>query len=216
MIRIILADDHQVVRQGVKALIEAEGDMTIIGEVSDGTEVSDLVEQLKPDVLVLDLMMPGLNGLEVARQVNKRRPETRIVMLSMHANEAYVLQSLRHGASGYVLKDASISDLVKAVREVMAGRRYLSEPLSERAIDAYVAKVETDKLDPYETLTGREREVLQLTAEGHSSGIIGEKLSISPRTVETHRTNVMKKLNLKSQADLIRFALRRGIIPMDN
>ena len=175
-----------------------------------------LTEQLVPKVLVLDLMMPGLNGLEVARQLTHRAVPTRIVILSMHANEAYVLEALRNGAAAYVLKDSSAADLVRAVREAVAGRRYLSPPLSEPAIDTYLEKArKTGTLDIYETLTSREREVLQLVAEGHTTPEVAGKLFISPRTVETHRANLLHKLGLRTQTDLIRFALQRGILPME-
>lgn len=212
---IVLADDHHVVRQGLRALLEAEPDFNVIGEAGDGLEAIQIIEQLRPNVLVLDLMMPGLNGLETTRQVSKNSPQTRTVILSMYANEAYVLEALSNGASAYVLKDSSSADLVHAVREVAAGRRYLSPPLSDRAIEAYQEKARAAVLDKYETLTTREREVLQLAAEGHTSAEIAARLGISPRTAETHRTHLMHKLGLHTQADLIRYALRRGIIPME-
>lgn len=212
---IVLADDHQVVRQGLRALLEAEPDFRLIGEAGDGLETAQLVERLQPDVLIVDLMMPNLNGLEVTRQASQRSPQTRVVILSMHANEAYVLEALRNGAAGYVLKDSSAADLVQAVREVIAGRRYLSPPLSERAIEAYLHKAGAAALDPYETLTTREREVLHLAAEGYTNAEIAARLSISPRTAETHRANMMRKLELRTQTDLIRYALRRGILPME-
>jgi DNA-binding NarL/FixJ family response regulator len=210
---IVLADDHVVVRQGLRALLEAEPDFAIVAEAADGLEVADLVERLKADVLVLDLMLPGLNGLEVTRQVQQRWPQTRIVILSMYANEAYVLEALRNGAAAYVLKEASAADLVRAIREVMAGRRYLSPPLSESAIELYVQKAKAAPRDAYEALTTREREVLQLAAEGQSNPEIADRLGISARTVETHRANLMHKLDLRSQTDLVRYALRRGILP---
>jgi DNA-binding NarL/FixJ family response regulator len=216
MITIVLADDHHVVRQGLRALLEAESDFSVVGEAGDGLEALRLVDQLNPNVLVLDLMMPGLNGLEVARQIGKRSSQTRIVVLSMYSNEAYVLEALGNGASAYVLKDSSSADLVHAVCEVAAGRRYLSPPLSDRAIEAYQEKAKAAALDKYETLTTREREVLQLAAEGHTSTDIAARLGISSRTAEAHRSNLMHKLGLHTQADLIRYALRRGVIPMDN
>jgi DNA-binding NarL/FixJ family response regulator len=216
MTTIVLADDHQVVRQGLRALLEAEPDFSVVGEAGDGLEALQQIERLKPDVLVLDLMMPGLNGLEVTRQTDKHSSHTRVVILSMYANEAYVLEALGNGASAYVLKDSSSADLVQAVREVAAGHRYLSPPLSDRAIEAYQEKAKAAALDNYETLTTREREVLQLAAEGHTSAEIAARLGISPRTAETHRANLMHKLNLHTQADLIRYALRRGIIPMES
>ena len=215
MTSILLADDHRIVRQGLRALLEAEVDLHLAGETGDGLEAVQLAEQLQPDVIVLDLMMPGLNGLEATRRIKSCCPKTHIVILSMHTDEGYVLEALRNGASGYVLKDSSADDLVRAVREVVAGRRYLSPPLSERAIEAYTRKAQETSLDAYEKLTNREREVLHLAAEGHSSTEIAERLSISSRTVETHRANMMRKLDLRSQTDLIRYALKRGIIPME-
>jgi two-component system response regulator NreC len=214
--RIALADDHPVVRHGLRAVLAAEPDFSLVGEAGDGLEATELVERLKPNVLIVDLMMPGLNGLEVTRQVCRRSPETRVIVLSIHANEAYVMEALKKGAAGYVLKDSSASDLVQAIREVAAGRRYLSRQLSEGAIEAYVQKAEATTLDIYETLTAREREVLQLAAEGRSSSEIAERLAISPRTAETHRANLMRKLGLHTQTDLIRYAFRRGIIPIED
>jgi DNA-binding NarL/FixJ family response regulator len=215
MTSIVLADDHHVVRQGLRALLEAESDFKVIGEAGDGLEALQMVEQLKPNVLVLDLMMPGLNGLEVTRQIIKHSSHTRVVILSMYANEAYVLEALGNGASAYVVKDSSSADLVLAVREVALGRRYLSPPLSDRAIEVYQEKAKAATLDKYETLTSREREVLQLTAEGHTSAEIADRLGISSRTAETHRSNLMHKLDMHTPADLIRYALRRGIIPLE-
>ena len=213
--RIALADDHQIVRQGLRALLEAESGFQVVGEAGDGLAAIHLVETLNPGVLVLDLMMPGLNGLDVMRQIKKRLPDTQIVILSMYAEEAYVLQALSNGASGYVLKDSSSADLVLAVREAAAGRRYLSPPLSARAIEAYQEKAKAANLDRYETLTSREREVLHLAAEGLTNAEIASRLGISSRTAETHRSNLIHKLDLHTQADLIRFALRRGIISME-
>jgi two-component system response regulator NreC len=214
--RIVLADDHQVVREGFKALLQAQPDFEIIGETGDGLDAVRLVEQRKPHVLVADLMMPGLNGLEVARQVAQRSPRTRVVVLSMHAHEGYVLEALKNGACAYVIKDASAADLVRAIREALAGRRYLSPPLSEPSIEDYVQCARgSDTLDLYDTLTNREREVLHLAAEGHTNVEIGNRLFISPRTVESHRANVMRKLRLRSQTDLVRYALQRGILSME-
>jgi len=214
-VSILLADDHAVVRHGLRALLEAEPEFRIVGEAADGLKVTDMVEQFKPDVLITDLMMPGLNGLEIARQVKQRAPHTRVVILSMHANEAYVLEALRNGAMGYVLKESTGQELVEAVHEVVAGRRFLSAPLSDRAIQAYINTGKDTLLDPYDALTSREREVLHLAAEGHSNSEIASRLSISPRTAETHRANLMRKLDLRSQTELVRYALRGGILPID-
>ncbi len=215
-ISILLADDHVVVRQGLKALLEAETDFHVLGEAADGLEAVQLVERLQPDVLLVDVMMPGLSGLEATRQVRERFPKTQVVVLSMHSNEAYVLEALRNGAMGYVLKDSDATALVQAVHEAYAGRRYLSPPLSDVIIDAYVNKSRETALDIYDTLTNREREVLHLAAEGRTNADIAMRLGISPRTVEIHRTNMMRKLGLHSEHELIRYALRRGILPPDN
>jgi DNA-binding NarL/FixJ family response regulator len=209
---IVLADDHRIVRQGLRALLTAEADFKVIGEADDGREALALVRRLNPDVLVLDLMMPGLNGLEVARQLHKQTPKVGIVVLSMHDDEGFVLEALANGASAYVLKDSNSSDLIQAVREVSAGRRYLSPPLSDRAIEAYQQRARVGTLDRHETLTSREREVLQLSAEGHTNSEIAARLGISTRTAETHRSHIMHKLGLHTQSDLIRYAIRRGII----
>jgi len=214
-ITVLLADDHAVVRLGLRALIEDESDLALVGEAGDGLEVLPMVERLRPDVLVLDLIMPGLNGLEILREIPRRAPHTRVVVLSMHANEAYVLEALRHGAMGYVLKGSNAAELVRAVRSAAAGQRYLSPPLSERSLDAYAQQAQSPQPDLYESLTAREREVLHLAAEGHTSTEIAKRLFISPRTVETHRSNLMRKLGLETQTELVRYALRRGIVPLE-
>ena len=213
-VAIVLADDHQIMRQGLLALLTGEKDFRVIGEAGDGLEAVHLVERLKPDVLVVDLMMPGLNGLEVIRHVRKSSPSTRIVVLSMHKNEAYVWEALKNGAVAYVLKDSTAADLIKAVREASAGRHYLSPPLSQGAITTYLQKSKTGVLDLYDTLTRREREILQLSAESKTSAAIGAQLFISPRTVEAHRANLMRKLGIHKQTELVRYALQRGIMPL--
>ena len=212
---IVLADDHHIVRKGLRTLLEAEGEFAVIGEEADGLKVVELIERLRPDVLLLDVQMPGLNGLEITRQIVQRALKTRVIILSMHANETYVREALRYGAQGYVLKDANPSEMVEAVRDVSAGRRYLSRALSEHAIEAYAQKAQAGASDPYESLTTREREVLHLAAESSSTSEIAARLGISPRTVESHRENLMRKLGLQNQTDLIRYALRRGILPME-
>jgi DNA-binding NarL/FixJ family response regulator len=214
-VTIVLADDHHVMRQGLRLVLEAQEHFQVVAEAGNGLDAIALVERFNPCVLIVDVMMPGLNGLEVTRQVRQRASRTRVIVLSMYSSEAYVLEALRHGAAGYVLKEAQADELVHAVHEVAAGRRYLSPPLSERAIEAYLQKAQDTGLDPYETLTTREREVLQLAAEGRTNSDIAAALYISPRTVETHRAKVMRKLGLQHQADLIRYALQRGLLPME-
>ena len=211
-VKIVLADDHQVVRDGLRALLDAESDFEVVGAVGDGLEVAPLVTRLKPNVLVLDLLMPGLSGLEVARDVTRRAPETRIVVLSMHASEAHVLQALKNGATAYVLKDAGAAQLVKAIREAVAGRRYLSPPFADRAIEAYLGRDTADPLDRYETLTTREREVFHLAFEGLTHAEVAARLGISQRTAETHRANLMRKLDVHSQTELIAYARSRGLL----
>jgi two-component system, NarL family, response regulator NreC len=211
-ISIVLADDHEVVRKGLRALLEEEPGFEVAGEASDGLEVAALVERVRPDVLVVDLMMPGLGGLDVIRQVRKARPKTRMVVLSMHASEPFVIEALRSGALGYVLKDATTGDLVRAIREAVGGRPYLSPPLSDKGLDLYSKKARSTP-DPFDELTPRERQVLQASAEGRTSREIAERLGISVRTAETHRSNLRRKLGLRSHAELVRYAVGRGMLP---
>jgi two-component system response regulator NreC len=171
---------------------------------------------VRPDVLVIDIMMPELNGIDAVRQIKKQLPKTVAVVLSMHENEAYVLEALRAGISAYVLKKSTAQELVYAIRQGIAGHLFLSPPLSEHAIQAYLEKAQGTVLDPYETLTTREREVLHLAAEGLNHTEIAARLSISPRTVEMHHSNLMRKLRLRNQTELIRFALQRGILPLED
>jgi two-component system, NarL family, response regulator NreC len=213
MINIILADDHLMVRKGIKALLSSESDFRIVGEAEEGLETLELVEKLQPEILVLDLMMTGINGLEVTRQLNFKGFKTNIVILSMHNNETYVQETLRFGAKAYILKDSSPEELVHAIREVLSGRRYLSPSLTERAIEAYTQKYEAYTNNPFNQLTTREREILQFSAQGYSNNDIASRLFISPRTVDTHRTNLMRKLELHNHTQLIRFAIQQGIIP---
>jgi DNA-binding NarL/FixJ family response regulator len=212
-ISVLLADDHLVVRRGLRAVLESEADITIVGEAADGHDALEQVARLAPDVLVLDLVIPGLSGLDVLRRLGARRARTQVVVLSMHAGEAYVAEALRAGATGYVVKDASASELVRAVHHAAAGRRFLSSPLSETRVEAYAQRVAASP-DAYETLTAREREVLVLAAKGLTNREIGRLLSISRRTAETHRANLLRKLGLKGQKDLIRYGLLRGLVDM--
>jgi len=215
VITVVLADDHPIVRQGLRHLLDSDPEFHVVGEAGDGVEALHLIETLKPNVLVVDMMMPGLNGLEVLRQFKKISPLTRAIVLSMQSANAYVVEALNLGADGYVLKDTGPSELVNAIHAVTQGNRYLSEKLVER-LESTGRRADEAPLDAYQSLTPREREILQLTAEGKSSTEIGEKLVISPRTVEVHRSKLMKKLALHNMADLIRYAIKRGILPMDD
>ncbi len=214
-VTIVLAEDHQVVRQGLRLLLETQPEFRVVGEASDGLEAVRTIEQKQPDVLVLDLMMPGLDGVAVTQQVSRRFPRTRVVILSMQENEAYVYAALAKGAVAYVLKQRTVVELVQAVHAVMAGRRYLSAPYTEEALSAYQRRIGAAPLDALETLTEREREVFQLAAEGYTSAQIGARLNLSRRTVETHRAQMMQKLGLQSQTELVRYAIRKGIVFLD-
>lgn len=212
---ILLADGHNLLRQALRSLLEKESDLSVVGEASEGLHVADLVYRLEPDVVVSDLMLPGLGGIEVARQVLRRRPRTRIVLLSTNPTESHVRDAFRSGVHGYVLKDASAEDLVRAIREVAAGNRYVSPPFSDD-VETYRENAGDAETDPYETLTDREHVVLYLAALGHGNTEIGDQLGISPRTVETHRAHMMRKLGLKRLTDVVRYALDRGILPVND
>jgi two-component system, NarL family, response regulator NreC len=212
-INVALADDHRIVRQGLRLVLEQSIDFKLAGEASDGLAALDLVRDKQPDVLVVDLMLPRLHGLEVVKQVTREFKKTRTLVLSMYSDEPFVMEALRNGASGYLLKDCDGDEFLKAIRSVHAGKKYLSEILADRALTGYLEHPGKSTLDVYDTLTNRERTVLQLASEGLSSTKIAAKLFISPRTAETHRANLMRKLALSSQTDLVRFAIRKGIIP---
>jgi len=211
-ITILLADDHRVVREALRSLLESEPDFKVVGEAADGLVAAELTEKLKPAVLILDLQLPGLNGLDVLRRVTRRSPRTRVVILSMHAGEAQVVAALKQGADAYVTKDAGAAELKTAVRNVASGQRYLSAPFSG-PVDEYLGRAQGAVPDPYQTLTGREREVLHLAAEGRSSAQIADRLRISPRTAETHRANALKKLKLHGQTNLVLYAVEKGLLP---
>jgi len=212
-ISIVIADDYPVVRRGMQSLLESEPDFSVVGAAADGLEAVSLVERLKPDVLFLDLMMPGLSGLEVLRIVRERSPRTRVVVLSIHGSAAFISQALQNGAAGCVLKRCPEEILVRAVREAAAGRRFLSPEVNEIAINAYIEQSKAGPIDPHETLTPRQREVLQLVAEGKTNAEIAARLHISPRTVENHRSALIQKLGFQNQAELILYAIRHGMIP---
>lgn len=207
-------DDHPIVRQGLRTLLESEPGWEVIGEASDGRSAVEMITQQQPDVAVVDVILPDLNGLEVIQQVVERVSLTRVIMLSMHAHESYVAQALQCGASAYVLKATSTANLVTAIREALVGRRYLSPPLTQQSIDDYIQRVSqaNQPVDRYLLLTRREREVLHLIVEGHTNNQIAKRLSISPRTVETHRANLMRKLQLQTSSELHHYAHRRGLV----
>ena len=209
MIRIVIADDHAIVRAGVRAILSTKGDVTIAAEAADGRAALDAVAQHRPDVLVIDLTMPELNGMEAIGRVRALSPATKVLVLSMHAAPEFVRPALRAGALGYVVKGAGLDDLVTAIRTVAAGERFLDAQANASSLNE---DFEPESADDLERLTPREREVLQLVAEGFTNREIGERIGIAAKTVDVHRTSLMKKLDLHSAAALTRFALRRGLI----
>lgn len=211
--RVLLADDHQLMRSGVRLMLEREPDLTVVGEAGDGREAVALAKTLKPEVVVMDIGMPNLNGIEAALQMTQHNPELAVVMLSMHSDESYVLRALKAGARGYLLKDSAEADLIKAVHVVAGGKSFFSPAVSKVLLDDYVRKLKRSGTeDAYDLLTPREREILQLIAEGKSNKDVANLLNLSVYTVESHRSNLMEKLNLKGVPELILYAVRKGII----
>jgi len=207
-IRILLADDHAVVRQGFKMILNAQADMEIVGEAGNGRQAVELAEQLRPDVVVMDVAMPELNGIEATRRLASSVPHARVVALSMHKDSVYVREILRAGARGYLLKDSGAADLVAAIHAVASGESYLSPAVSNAVLDDYRRHV----TNPIDLLTSREREVLQLLAEGKTNKEIAGLLNLSVYTVDAHRGRIMEKLNLHSVGELVRFAVRNGLV----
>jgi two-component system response regulator NreC len=212
-IRILLADDHAVVRDGVRALLEKQPDMAVVAEAGDGREAALMAEEHRPDVVVMDIAMPNLNGIDATRRILASHPQTGVVILSMHQDESYVLRSLKAGAKGYLLKDSLRSDILDAIRAVAQGRSFLTRKISRMMQEDYIRELEQRGLeDSYDLLTDREREVLQLAAEGKPNKEIAGELNIGLTTVETHRTHILQKLGLHSVPELILYAVRKGII----
>ena len=212
-IRVLLADDHTLIRAGLRMVVVSQPDFTVVGEASDGREAVALAEQLKPDIIVMDIGMPSLNGIEACRQIHDSLPGTQVIMLSMHSDEGYVLRALKAGAKGYMLKDSAEADLASAIRAVTAGKSFFSPAVSKILLEDYMRKLKrTGAEDSFDLLSPREREVLQLVAEGKSSKEVANLLSLSVYTVETHRAKVMQKLNLHNIPELILYAVRKGVI----
>jgi two-component system response regulator NreC len=205
--RILLADDHAVVRQGFRLILNQEPDLEVVGEASDGVEAVRLTQQLKPDIVIMDIGMPKVNGVEATRRIVENFPESKVVILSMHKDAVYVRETLRSGAKGYLLKESIDSDLLRAIRAVAQGGGFLSPEVSNTVLEDY-QKVE----DPFDQLTAREREVLQMLAEGKVAKEIAQALDISVYTVDAHRGRIMKKLSLHSSTEIVRFAMRRGLV----
>lgn len=216
-IKVLLAEDHTIVRKGLRSLLDKESGIKVIGEAEDGRDAIKKTEALQPDVVVMDIAMPGLNGLEATRQIKKRFPGMKIIILTVHANEEYVLQTLRAGASGYLVKKAAPADLIKAIQVVYKGDSYLSPSISRTVIDEYIRQAETksEREIIYGKLTNREREVFQLIIEGHKNREIANLLHVCIKTVETHKAHIMDKLNVHSTAEIIRYAMDKDLIIKD-
>lgn len=213
-IRVVIADDHKILREGLRSLMEKEDDIEVVGEAENGKETLSVVEKAAPHIVVMDVAMADLNGMEATRQLKKINPSVKVIGLSGHPNRSYVTEMLKAGASGYVVKNRAYEDLVRAIREVLKGNMYLSPEVTPGVVDAHFAS--SKKANPaFATLTAREREVLQLLAEGKTTKWIASELTISVKTVETHRRNIMEKLDLHSVAELTKYAVREGVSPLD-
>ena len=210
-VRILLADDHTILREGIKVLLNRENDMEIVAEAEDGAQALEKVRAVKPDVVVMDISMPKIGGLEVTREITETFPDVKVVILTMHDNEEYLVQALKSGAKGYVLKEAAATDLAEAIRAVVRGDAYLYPTVARKLVDDYVNRVRTIKTAS-DSLTTREREVLKLVAEGHTNKEIADYLGISVKTVENHRANLMRKLDLHDRTELARYAIKIGLV----
>jgi two-component system response regulator NreC len=212
-IRIVLCDDHQIIRQGLRALLKTNPDFEVVGESADGFDLVNLVDKILPNVVVTDIAMPNMNGMEATKQIRKRHPQTQVIILSQHAASSYVIGSLRNGALGYILKSDDYMDIAEAIQDVMRGKRHLSTQVLDTVINFAMTDNEIF-VEPRNLLSDREREVLQLIAEGHTSQQIADKLSISIRTAEKHRANMKEKLDINTHADLVHFAIQQGIVSL--
>jgi DNA-binding NarL/FixJ family response regulator len=216
VIRVLLVDDHTILREGVRALLTDEPEIVVVGEAGDGEEALEKVETLHPDIVLMDMVMPRMNGLEATGHIKRRHPETKVLILSMYDDDEYVQQVIQAGASGYLLKGMAADDLVLAIREVQAGSSFLNPAVAAKLIEDYVRRVRGDTAEPAdEPLTSREREVLKLIAEGNTNQEIADILHLSRKTVESHRANIMRKLDLHDVTELVKYALRTGLIRLD-
>ena len=213
MIKVLLADDHAVVRDGLRVLLEAQSDISVVGDAANGREAVRRALQLHPDVVVMDIAMPELNGIEATQQIHDASPSTQVLILSMHSTTEHIFRALQAGARGYLLKESAGTEVVDAVRVVHAGRRYLSQKIASTVLDDYIS--ERNRASPLDSLSPRERQILKLVADGCSSARIAEMLHLSPKTVDTYRSRLMEKLNLSDIASLVKFAIQHGLTSLD-
>lgn len=213
IISVFLADDHRVLRDGLRILLDSQDDIQVVGEAENGNQAIEGITRVKPNVAVMDISMPELNGIEAAQAVHEALPETGIVILSIHSDLEHIFRALQAGAQGYILKESAGSEVVSAVRAVYLGRRYLSPSVRDAVMESYIQNSQTQS--PLELLSSREREVMQLTAEGNTSAAIADKLGLSPKTVETYRSRLMLKIGVRDLPGLVRFAIKHGITPLD-
>jgi DNA-binding NarL/FixJ family response regulator len=217
MTRILLVDDHALFREGIRALLSTESDIQVVGEAADGNQAINLAEKLSPDIIVMDLVMPGMNGIQAAQQLHDKHPDIKILILSMYDDDEYVCQILKAGASGYVLKRAASDDLLRAIREVSSGGSALHPTVAAKLLKDYVRKSRsTEQREPGSVLTARESEILKLVAEGRTNQQIADILGLGRKTVDTHRTNIMRKLDLHDVTALVKYALKRGLINLES
>ncbi len=212
-IKVLLVDDHAIMRDGIKALLSIHDDIEIVGEASEGKEAIEMAQELAPDVAIMDIGMPGMDGLEATRRLTKRNPRIKVIVLTQHDNKEYIFSTIRAGAAGYVPKKALGSELVSAIRAVCRGDSFLYPSAAKILIEDY--RQQAEKGDPYDSLTGREREILKLIAEGYTSREIADALFISLKTVQGHRTNIMEKLDFHNRTELIKYAMRKGLVSTD-
>lgn len=212
-IRVLISDDHTILRSGLKMLLNAEADIEVVGEATTGEEAVRLSEQLHPDLVLMDISMPGMGGIDATAEIKKQHPEIKVLMLTMHENEAYLFRTIKAGGSGYVLKKAADTELIDAIHQVIQGGAFLRPSVTKALVKDYLERVETGETrDSYGTLTEREREILKLIAEGHTNPEIARLLVISVRTVETHRAHIMDKLGIHQRSELVKYALRKGLL----
>ena len=215
-IRVLLADDHAVVRDGLRLILQAQTDITVVGEAGDGREAVNQVLKLKPDIVIMDIAMPGLNGIEATHQIRQLLPSAKVIILSMHSSTEHISRALKAGARGFVLKESAGKEIVKAVQTVHLGQRYLCDKIEERVIDEYIRQQETPPIkSPLERLSSREREILQLVVEGKSNKEIALVLHLSPKSIETYRSRLIRKLGIRDIPGLVKFAIQQGIISLE-